>query len=1317
MKSAIQNYATWNAPLRVTVKRFGLFACAALLVACGGGGGGGSGAPVTPPANNPSNLAPTNVKLLEVSSMAVGQLSASWLQASDDATAATNLIYELHASTQAGFTPAAATQVFSGRGVSSANLTSGLVSGAKYYLKLIVKDELGASSSSDALEATIASINATLQPAANVFDLSAQPNIVVSANQVVLRSGIAAPALGAILVSDQANDGKGFLRKVTSVSTAGGLTTMQTAPASLNEVYSDLKISSSFRLDAVPQEITRTLAQSGLQKLSRANKPSETYLDWAQSGFSYSMVSAENAKGLNQPSAVQSDGFRATSETSKSGSYGKIAGESRIEINSGKQGAINLSLDIIKNNNKNVAICKVVVGAVTGGGHDGQLSLVQVSGQALSSVANPAGNRIVSARQPVSISASAGADAAEPYRVKVKAYFDDAVDNCSGDDAFAVWTETVDFELEIIVTNNNFPSQEQTNAEFSGSGSFNVRNAIVTTFAPEMQFDREIAAGKLQSAKMIVKANPVIEQTLTIQAAGVGAMDATRSVIAPRKFRKVYVTPAGIPIVISGEFKVDMRIQGNASGALSATEKLTIGYDEVSFGLEYRNGAFVPIQSAKPVYKLRIAGNGRAEADLTITLLPSLELTAYEVLTGQAVLGPYLKAAAGIEGLVSLDAQVDFEAEKLRTAVDGDYRLTQTRLAAGANAYLYADLSVFDYELLKYPSSATKGEIDTYQTVALIAETTLMDLPALAATAAELPGNGNAEIYPGDTRAIKILGTATNVVNPLYASFPQLLPSSFINWQAWTDAKIVDQISIDKSTYAVLPDPQGRDGVFWVRFKQPGDYTVRVGGYSDWGPWARQYTEVSISAGDANGNTIPDWWEQRYGLNGTGAEDTDGDGKTNLQEWQQGCSPVIVDPQCGQAVVFPFVFQAAPGFIASIGQTIMLSVVTSFNQAVEVVWSWGNGLYTYTAGIVAGVSNAFNFSSNTAGDEVVTATILDANGDVITSGSTVLRIMPLATITQVINNNVSPAVSIPEQGNTTDTTPSLAGLVSQPLSNFYSLRFYANNAEMFGDVQINNGISWLFTPTAAMSAGAVSLTVRVARFDGVESNPSPAWRINVTASTPPQISVTGRIPASGITASQCYQTGSNDLYPCSDAASLALNPQQDGHRAASNAMSYSTVGSYPVTSCVKDNITGLIWEGKEASGPRGGSGLYTNYDSTTLAQFYNGSTYINPTLAQINTATNSMGYVNYVNSIALCGHADWRLPTVDELHSIVDYGGISLAVNTQWFPNTLSNSFYWSSSPYVGVSGGAWYVLFSYGNFNLSNRNFNSAVRLVRVSQ
>ena len=69
------------------------------------------------------------------------------------------------------------------------------------------------------------------------------------------------------------------------------------------------------------------------------------------------------------------------------------------------------------------------------------------------------------------------------------------------------------------------------------------------------------------------------------------------------------------------------------------------------------------------------------------------------------------------------------------------------------------------------------------------------------------------------------------------------------------------------------------------------------------------------------------------------------------------------------------------------------------------------------------------------------------------------------------------------------------------------------------------------------------------------------------------------------------------------------------------------------------------------------------------------------------------------------GHADWRLPTLEELKTLIGT------------PEAPKNGWYWSSSPYVGDASVAWFVYFDYGGAGLSYRGYGYLVRLVRAIQ
>ena len=1351
----------------------------AVQAGCGGGGGAAPvPAPVPPPV---ANTAPSQVSLVALTAQDSVSLSAVWMPAQDAETAAALLKYELHVSAAGGsadFAVSEATLKASVTGATSATLT-GLQAGSTYQVKLVAIDAGGLRTTSAALAGQTSAIASARAPQQAVVVASAAP-LVVSAGALEFDAAQAPPVkVGEILAGSQ---GDGYLRRVTAIATKDGRTVLSTTRASVNEVYSQLDLNGTVRMQPVAAAVAqrsvsaKSLLSSSVPAGSQDDVPVASYA-WPDAGFSLSSgaVDADTGGSRSRILAVQLDASWALGN----GSYGWISGAGSVTAEAGDSGDIAVE---VRSRSLDYEVCSVrfVEARPRSGGApaEGLVSL----GDAQVKSTNPGGGATWKVQNFRLSATDRHVLASDYYVVKAVAYLDKAGDGCNGDNTFGLWEEKIAFTFNLAVTAKGtaLPSELAGHAEWTGD--FKVRADVKQYFDPVITMAARIDAARLRSAEVSVAGKLGLTQTLTVNATGSGTLKPQiQELMAPRKFTKVYMVGA-VPVLISGTLRMRARLEGKVTGELNLSETFNYGFPDARIALRYDDGKWTTEHNFASSYALRVGGDAKANADLTLFLIPELEVSVYEAASGHLALEPYVKASAGVEG--HFVGQV---ADGV-ISTDADYRFTAMDVNAGAKAYAMADLSVFDIAFLQrqWPEQAKAEDMSTWKSWTLVDDTRILGLPDLTAATdvAVRPGGDLANA----TRAVLIKTQAAAVPNPLnLVDRAPLVP--FANW--------LRAYVVQPTRGARLVVEQGGTSTgqkLWLRYQEPGTYTIRVPAQSELG--LRQYIDHVVELTDHNGDGIVDQWAERYGL-GAAGDDPDGDGRSNAVEYAQETDPTVSDsapPNAPRVTVTP-----AGGLY--VGDTASLNTVNAPADASGVKWRIGS----FVDEVVRAIGAAFDYVLSAAGVQAIWADFVKPDGQVV--GTALARVdvaaNPVCTPPQLLQGHacvtpvvpavsgVSPAeavrtlnvalaiagsnlptsglsVAVPGDAKASCQAPSNLGAAGFAVSCRFSrvgtqTLEVRSGTSLIGTAAVTvksnvTGVSW--TSPSTTSSGTVkfgeTVTFKVAGVNlladaqmgfavqlcgvsntevGTPSNLERSFSCNfnneagaVAGQMPGVVkdapqgqvllegwSVAVEVPVAvglsnltdtGISSSQCLQPGGIVFVNCASPGARALNDRQDGMvgRDVSNTdnsdgrlgFSYSLVGSFAKTECVKDNVTGLMWEGKESSGLRSGSNKYTQYGDQR------------PTDASV--------YVSAVNAIVLCGYSDWRLPTPEELLSLVNFGATSgPTIDAVWFPNTQANA-YWSSMRSMRPGFG-WFVDFWAGQVMdgyYTDYRSNYAVRLVR---
>ncbi|MCW9015042.1 MAG: DUF1566 domain-containing protein [Gammaproteobacteria bacterium] len=136
--------------------------------------------------------------------------------------------------------------------------------------------------------------------------------------------------------------------------------------------------------------------------------------------------------------------------------------------------------------------------------------------------------------------------------------------------------------------------------------------------------------------------------------------------------------------------------------------------------------------------------------------------------------------------------------------------------------------------------------------------------------------------------------------------------------------------------------------------------------------------------------------------------------------------------------------------------------------------------------------------------------------------------------------------------------------------------------------------------------------------------------------------------------------------------------------------------------CVRHKKTGKVWEIKTLDN------TFRDWQKSYPFQRSENSDCQNP-------VCDTQDYIEQINQMRLCSFNDWRLPTREELSSLLDKKQRypNPKVNNDFFPNT-GNHYYWTGTSYKYNNDLAWFVYFSSGYVYFDIKTNPMHIRLVR---
>jgi len=815
--------------------------------------------------NTSDTVAPSKATILSINSPSSNKITLFWLGSTDDKTNAADLSYEVHCSTQKDFVPDGSTKKLTVKGALEADVVD-LDEETLYYVKIKTVDAGGNEALSSEMNITTATASTVVLNTANSVkkadDLFLHDAVTTDTSITYPKTDkTVLPNAGDILVGDAESR---TLRKIMSVSTSNGKVQLTTEPATMSEVFDDLKLETKTVLYD-PSQITT----SGNSKISYKRFKSYSYAKAPQKGYTWDSGRFK----IEQPSSSISPSGTKTLNTynkqiSHTGSYVKISSPSDEEIKVVSGEALNIQMlaelnegsdSGFDNDDSSKLIESFELVSVT---HEGEIDGNNF-GFSMSSKMGYYGARTGS----ITFIASDKRASTEPYILTVKAkakWYDE-----TGIDTWEESEEEVQIKVTVLTkdleSSEGFTLSLEDDAEYT-KYSFPIFPDFTLKY--KIKHDREVKATagvdidftptmvtKLDIDKKYVKVLLGGKMTFTLDSSFNISGDLSKTydfnlTALDKKFINLYAA-GPIPVYQEIDVKWQMEVTPSTSGSIDVSNHMEKVFN-VNFGLECTGTSCKNLSSTNERSEYTAAVKVGAEASLEVRLVPKVTVSFYRAASATLAVEPWVKAGVAAEGEASFASNYsDYDAWL-------SYELKDLSASAGLDGYINADFSIMGWELFKYPDEGREKLFGV--------NVDIFALPTLSIEQVDASLYGSSIDLQAQTED----GIRTNV------------DTGSIKWEvhpAFGASVVKDSGDAKKAKLNI-----SQFGMYEVYFLANSAQLKSAFG--------QQRASITIDMRDDDGDLMADRWEEENGLNpldgSEGSEDKDNDGYSNLLEYQQG---------------------------------------------------------------------------------------------------------------------------------------------------------------------------------------------------------------------------------------------------------------------------------------------------------------------------------------------------------------------------------------------------------------------------------------------